>query len=236
MADKCVIGIQARSTSTRLPGKCTMKVTSKDTVLDMVIESCRRSVDFLNRGNDVECELALLVPKGDPIKAKYCREVFTIEGSEEDCLSRYIQLAEVYPKANYICRITSDCPLLPANVITRHILTAAKRNADFVTNAYLDYRTSPDGHDVEVLSRKALSYMAQCDLDAFYREHVTLHLKEHPPEWLACVGMFNHLNLSSIKISVDTPGDLENVKVEHQELRSIIDSFVKETGHGIYFY
>lgn len=236
MFTRVLIGIQARTNNQRLPGKCMKKITPKQTMLDMVLENCQKSAEFINRGNDARCEVALLVPENDPLLSKYSHRVYTVTGPENDVFTRYMNALEHFSAADFLCRITSDCPMVPAPVITRHILTAVKRDADYVTNAYDEYRTSPDGHDVEVLSRKAMTFLAQQNLSELDCEHVTTYLRSQPPDWLICVGMFNHVDLSSIKLSVDTEVDLENVKIEHQEVKSKVDSFVKDTKHAVYFY
>ena len=64
-----VIGIQARSTSTRLPGKMSFDLGSK-TVVEHVIERCKRSAHWLKAqsGMDINAEVWLLIPEGDVLR------------------------------------------------------------------------------------------------------------------------------------------------------------------------
>jgi spore coat polysaccharide biosynthesis protein SpsF len=116
------IGIQARSTSVRFPGKVHEKLGSQS-ILEHVIESCVGSAAFLNKDRsrtNRTVRVALLVPKGDPIAARYRRRMTVLEGDEDDVLSRYTALQKKY-NPDYLCRITADCPLIPHFLITKHI-------------------------------------------------------------------------------------------------------------------
>jgi spore coat polysaccharide biosynthesis protein SpsF (cytidylyltransferase family) len=238
MAAKCLIGIQARSNNQRLPGKCLKKVSKTANMLDMVLANCKSSSEYINKCSSpkIQSKIALLVPTDDPLAKKYRQKVFTIEGDEMDVLSRYLTAFEHYPDYDYICRVTSDCPLLPAHIITKHIHQAVIRDADYITNAHPDFRTSPDGYDVEVISKRAFTYMAQSELTAEDKEHVTLYLKREPPKWLKAVAMVGHLDLSDIKISVDTADELTAVRDQYQRVDEKIKKLFNETNYGLLRY
>jgi spore coat polysaccharide biosynthesis protein SpsF len=110
-----LIGIQARSTSTRLPRKCFEPLGGKR-LLDHVIDSCHRAERYVNKNtykNNYSASTALLIPEGDPLKKGFGSQVNIVEGPEDDVLTRYAIAVEKY-KPDYICRITGDCPLMPS--------------------------------------------------------------------------------------------------------------------------
>jgi spore coat polysaccharide biosynthesis protein SpsF len=86
-------------------------------------------------------------------------------------------------------------------------------------------RTVPDGWDVEVFSRNLLSFTDENATDAGDREHVTTFMRRSPPFWAKCAtqqsrgGMGLPLLLSNIKLSVDTPADLESIRAVADEIR-----------------
>src|SRR5688500_7503846 len=111
---KVMIGIQARSGSTRLPRKA-FELISGRTMMDRVIEAARAASRFIeDKGH--RCSVVVLTPKGDPIVAEFSPRVDVVEGPEQDVLARYRIAVETY-NPDWIIRITGDCPLLPASLV-----------------------------------------------------------------------------------------------------------------------
>lgn len=215
---KGMIGIQARSTSTRLPGKCFAKIGDK-MLLEHVYDACESAARYVNKFSSKtrnSVDVSLLVPMGDEIETIFKRKSI-MPGSEHDVLSRYVKAADLLD-LDYVVRVTGDCPLIPPYLISKHITLAVECDYDYVSNAYGDYRTSLDGVDCEVISRRLLEHMDKNATEAFDREHVTTYAKRCPPSWakMGCViGFFDH---SNIKLSVDTEEDLENVRREYESV------------------
>ncbi len=126
-------------------------------------------------------------------------------------MARYALAAEYYNPLN-IVRITGDCPMIPAWVISRITALALQHGYDYVANVHEDFRTTIDGSDCEVFSRRMLTHCAGTHDDPYDREHVTTGMRKHPPEWAKMGHVANHFDLSSVKLSVDTPADLERVR------------------------
>jgi len=103
---KTVIIVQARMTSTRLPGKVLKMVLNKS-LLEYQIERLKRIkiadvIVIATTTNDTDQPIVDLCNRlGLPY---FC-------GSEEDVLSRYHEAAEKY-NADVVVRITSDCPVI----------------------------------------------------------------------------------------------------------------------------
>jgi len=143
---KIVAIIQARMSSTRLPGKVLMEICGKPLLWHVV-----------NRVSHSKYISQIVIatstnPKDDEIEKfakKYKLKVF--RGSENDCLDRYYKAAKKY-KADVIVRITADCPLICPEIIDRVIAEFKKNNSDYVSNSII--HTFPDGVYVEVFRLK----------------------------------------------------------------------------------
>ena len=209
--------IQARSTSKRFPGKIFEKIGSKQ-ILQHVLDACLNSSSYINtmtNKHKIICGVALAVPYNDVLIGAYQRHKI-IQGPEDDVLRRY-QMAADELKSDYVVRITSDCPFIPPYIISRAINIAVQDKLDYLTNADPRFRTAPDGHDVEVLSKRMLSWLDETVKDPIHREHVTTYLHEHLPPWAAkadIIGFFKNEK----KLSVDTQEDIDRLRAEYQDL------------------
>jgi spore coat polysaccharide biosynthesis protein SpsF (cytidylyltransferase family) len=100
---KTIIGIQARSGSTRFPGK-SLQCLKGIPIWKWVYNAC-----YSIAPTD------MLIPDTDELMIMSCKEhgAFFITGPENSPLERYkkIASASIY-KDFYICRITADCPLI----------------------------------------------------------------------------------------------------------------------------
>lgn len=210
MKNFTLIGIQARSGSTRLPNKAFELISGK-TVLDMVLDSCIKAADYLYKNTHMRAKVVILTPSNDPIAKRYRSRCEIIEGSEFDVLSRYMDAVEAYnPEA--VCRITGDCPLVPSFVISKLITLRHQNLYDYISNTDPRFRTSLDGADCEVMSAKILEYAARNAKEPYDREHVTPFIRNSPPPWAKMGCVVNHFDHSDLKLSVDTKEDLERVR------------------------
>lgn len=210
---KVVIGIQARTNNTRLPGKCQMEINGK-TMLEWVIGAAQKSANYLNNGSwGIKVTVALLVPVSDPLIERYHRrrDLDLITGPELDVLSRY-HMAMEQLKPDLMVRITSDCPLLPPFIISKHINIADKYNYDYVSNVNPTVRMAPDGWDCEVMSAEMLEWVNKTATKPEDREHVTTIIRDNPPKWAKIANVLGHAEFSHLKLSVDTNEDLEFVR------------------------
>lgn len=202
---KVVIIIQARMTSSRLPGKILKKVLGKS-LLEYQIERLRR-VKLAD-----EAVIATTINKTDELIVQLCNSlsVLYFRGSEEDVLSRYYEAAKVH-QADVIVRVTSDCPLIDPEVIDQVIKFYIDHQTeyDYVSNSL--EKTYPRGMDTEVFSFKTLQ---EAFLEATAlpdREHVTPFIYRQPDRYSLANVNYSE-NQSHHRWTVDTPEDFELIK------------------------
>jgi spore coat polysaccharide biosynthesis protein SpsF (cytidylyltransferase family) len=229
---KVIIGIQARSTSKRFPGKVFEKIDGRE-ILQHVLDSCEESSLYINKYSDknrIKVSTVILVPENDEIVHKYRYKTVVFEGPEEDVLGRYYKMYQAM-NPDYIVRVTSDCPLLPSYIISKHINIATKGNYDYVSNIDENLRTCVDGHDVEVMSRRALEWLNTAATWEAEREHVTPLLRSKSiPSNFKVGHVIGHLYQPNLKLSVDTPEDLERVRREYAEVKGCIEKAIAKSG------
>lgn len=191
--------IQARTGSTRLPGKVLQDLAG-DTMLSRVVRRTRRA-----RRLDEVVIATTTSEQDDPVVAE-CRrlDVRWFRGSEEDVLDRYFQAAEA-ARAELVVRVTSDCPLIDPSLIDRVVSAFQAERPDYASN-FLE-RTYPRGLDNEAVTFECLG-RAWCEAErAYQRVHVTPYFYENP-------GMFRLLavshdrDLSDRRWTVDTEDDM----------------------------
>ena len=209
--EKVVAIIQARMGSTRLPGKIMKKIKGK-TVLEHVINRVRQSkyIDEIVIAT-TELERDLVVVE----EAKRCG-VSVYRGSEEDVLSRYYHAGKEN-RGDIIVRITSDCPLIDAEVVDSFIQYYKDNDYALVTNAGSDLvqRTYPRGLDAEVFSFKVLEEAYKYAERQYQREHVTPYIYENYDK---IYYYKNDLDYSKYRWTLDTEEDFQLIETVYQHL------------------
>lgn len=232
---RVAIGIQARSTSTRMPGKITRPLCGKP-MIEWVTDACLSSANYLSRPNlsrNIQVSVALLIPKNDPVKFGMYNKIQIIEGDEFDVLSRYKSCLDFFD-ADYVVRVTGDCVLITSGIITKCINAAAIDGLDYCSNVDERLRLSFDGLDCEVMSKRLLNYISENATSAFDKEHVTTFARaqELPKDFL--IGdVVPYCDLSTLKLSVDTEEDFARVEHHLTRVLSAIDTS-KKLGHKVY--
>lgn len=197
--------IQARQTSSRLPGKALIDICGKP-ALQRVIERIRQSeVDdvivacTINKADDVIVELC------EKLDCKYFR------GSEEDVLSRVLDAAKAY-NIETIVEITADCPLIDWNHINQLLRLHGNGIAVDIT-MNIEKRTFPRGYDIRIFNTKTLEKVNKEVDNPIDRQHVSTWMYLNPK------GKENYLTLNwlavgkerrpDLEITLDTPEDYE---------------------------
>lgn len=208
--------IEARMTSSRLPGKPLLEIAGKS-----IIEHLTTRLSCVNSLNDIV--LATTTNKADDklVAAAKTLGIKCFRGSEDDVMERVIQTA-AFAEADIIVEVTGDCPLIDPNIVEQVIQMYLFNKADYVTNAHI--RCYPDGMDVQVFNLNTLMKSAAMTSDPLDHEHVTLHIRNNPD-------LFSHLHLIApqklhwpeLGLTLDEMNDFELITkiIEYFESKNI---------------
>ncbi len=206
MSGPVVAIVQARMTSSRLPGKVMADVGGRP-LIGWVLHRVRKA----RLVSDVWLACTVDVAD-DPLAAYAEREGFSVfRGSEADVLSRFVGVARA-TGAEAIVRISGDCPLIDPGVIDDAVAQFQRDGADYTSNGLK--RSYPDGLDVEVFTRDALDRADREATDPFLRGHVTPYIHGRLKDRLPA-GDFTRTHLvtdtdfTHLRWTVDEPEDLE---------------------------
>jgi spore coat polysaccharide biosynthesis protein SpsF len=174
MTDKTLVVVQARTGSTRLPGKILMPLAGAPLLVRMIerVRAATSSFDVV---------VATTTDAVDDAVVELCRAsgIDSFRGHPTDLLDRHYQAA-LARGADVVLKIPSDCPLTDPAVIDRvlSVYRAAPERYDFVSN--LHPATYPDGNDVEVIPMRALEIAWREANRPHEREHTTPFLWDEP--------------------------------------------------------
>jgi spore coat polysaccharide biosynthesis protein SpsF len=237
MKPNVLIAIQARSNSTRFPQKI-YQMIGENMCLQHVIDQCESAKYYLERlkqKNPVSCQIIIVHPEKDiQVISTFKKTCDLLAGSEHDVLDRYLKAFDLY-QPDYIVRITSDCPLILDFIISKHVYTAILNKLDYVSNVEESCRTSFDGTDCEILSKKAMEWLRVNAKTKEDREHVTTAIRRERP-----VGIFQgfisfKLDSSNIKLSLDTPEDLQRIREYYHKRETKKNAALKIFGERAIF-
>ena len=212
MQKNIVCIIQARTGSTRLPNKIFLELEGR-VVLGWDIERLTES-KLINK-------IVIATPDSpeNDVIENYVKENYPdtgiYRGSENDVLDRYFRAAKKY-HADIVIRITSDCPLIDAEVVDKVIRVFLDSEVDYASNV-LGKRTYPRGLDTEVFSFANLERIWKEAKGKDDREHVTLYLRKHP-EIFTTAGVANNKDYSAYRLTLDEQADYDLIKIIYQKL------------------
>lgn len=196
--------LQARMSSSRLPGKVLAPVLS----LPMI----QRQIERIRFSTTIDRLVVATSTMGeDDAIATLCHGIDQpcFRGSLDDVLGRFVGALNHYGPADHVVRLTADCPLIDWNVIDRCVREHVASGADCTSNAI--QRTFPDGLDVEVIRCSALRTAAAAAQDRESREHVTPFIYAHP-ETFRIRHVTQSEDLANLRWTVDRPDDLAFVR------------------------
>jgi spore coat polysaccharide biosynthesis protein SpsF len=203
--------IQARMTSTRLPGKVLMDIEGRPMLWHMV--------DRLKYAQKLDgIVLALPDAKESDALENFARQnnIKYSRGSEDDVLARYYESAREFG-VNVVVRITSDCPFIDPKVVDEVIARHLVSGADYTSN--ISERTFPRGLDTEVFNFNVLEQAFGEAKEPYQREHVTPFMREQPKRYkLENVEAKKELAHPEFRLTVDAKEDLELTREIYRHL------------------
>jgi spore coat polysaccharide biosynthesis protein SpsF len=199
-----VLGIlQARMSSTRLPGKVLKDVHGAPMIvrqLERLALSTRLDGIVVATSTDATDDVLVDVLSEHGVEVR--------RGSLGDVASRFNDVATEFGPDNFV-RLTADCPLADPGVIDMMIELHLGSGADYTTIGLT--RTFPVGLDAEVVRTDAFQRLLEMKLTTAEREHVTMGLYNRPGTFILDE-MFHDEDLSGLRWTVDEPEDLAFVQ------------------------
>lgn len=210
MCVRVVTVMQARSSSTRLPGKVLRPVLG----IPVLLQQARRMqrADLLGT--------LVVATSTDPSDDELVSVVEdaglpVVRGALDDLLERHLTAGRAFD-AEAVVKIPSDCPLIDPSVIDLVIGAFLESEADFTSN--LHPPSWPDGHDVEIMRMDVLEDAGRKATKDFEREHTTPFIWERESRYrVENVTWDRGLDLSmSHRWTLDYPEDLAFVSAVYE--------------------
>jgi len=206
---KTILITQARTGSTRLPGKVLKQINGKS-LLEIHLERLKKcsKISEIIVATTVNEEDAIIYDKA----LEWGFSSFT--GSETDVLDRFYQSVKD-KNPDWIVRVTSDCPLIDPELVDEIVTFVQENNCDYGSNGLIE--NYPNGQDVEVFKFSALKIAWKNALLKSEREHVTPYIRNNSD--------FNNGNLfkainfpcdsdfSKIRMTVDEQRDFDLMEI-----------------------
>lgn len=211
---KVVCIVQARMTSSRLPGKSMIPLGGKP-LLQNVLERAMAAklVDEVVLATTDQAEEDVLADLGRRLG------VTVFRGHPTDLVDRYARAAR-QTCADVVVRIPADNPLVHPEEVDRIIAYFLESGVDYACNMFNFLESGyPDGLGAEVFSRKSLEDM-HCNIhDPEVREHVGIHFRRNPDQYsLGTVSCPESFRRPDIILDVNTSEDYEFIMKLYNEL------------------
>lgn len=234
--NKVTAVIQARTGSTRLPGKVMYPLDGQPALNHVVIRTAHAD-------SITNVVVATSTEPQDDVIAQYTPTfgADVIRGTEENVLGRFERAVEEYDP-DTVLRITGDCPLIDPATIDRVVAPVDNGDADYASN--ISHRTFPRGLDVEAFTAESFETVIEAATTQTEREHVTPYYRDNPDEFrtvnITSDQVFDderYIDRTDLRLTLDEADDyqlLEHIydTLEYEEIlpiRDVID-FVDAEG------
>jgi len=202
--------IQARMSSSRLPGKVLKEINNKSLV-QRIIDSTKAS------SYSSKIYIATSTDKTDDVLVEHLKQqdVSIYRGSLENVFSRFYEITNK-EQSNFdsVVRLTADCPLLDPKVIDLTIEDHYKKiNYDYTSNGLSG--SFPLGQGVEVVEINKFLDLKNKRLTNEDLEHVTRFIWKRPSIYNCNSVEYNHptyQNCSQLRLTVDEIEDFNLIE------------------------
>jgi spore coat polysaccharide biosynthesis protein SpsF (cytidylyltransferase family) len=214
MVNKTVLITQARTGSSRLPNKVLKEINGKS-LLQIHLERLKQcnSISEIIVATTTNNEDQIIFDKA----IEWGFDAY--KGSESDVLDRFYQAVKD-KNADWIVRVTSDCPLIDPILVDDVIHFVQSNNKDYGANVLIE--NFPDGQDIEVFKFSALENAWHNAKLLSEREHVTPYIRNNTD--VKGGNLFSAINypcdfdFSKIRMTVDESKDFELISILINEL------------------
>jgi len=212
---ECIILIQARINSTRLPGKILFNFFNEK-IIDRIIKIAKKVSKnkniFILSGNKNKNQILLNIANKNKVGIYF--------GEEKNVFLRFKKFSnsKVLKKYNYIYRITSDNYLIQPRIIKKMIYDAFKKQIDYAFVSPLSHYAG-EVVSKELVKKKKISKMAREHVTWDFRSSNKIKILKYPKNFLD----LNH----SKSITLDTVNDLVFMKKIETKFKGLkkIDNF-----------
>lgn len=227
---KINISIEARMTSSRLPGKV-LKPINGIPNLELMINRIKNS-QYVN-----DIIVATTINNQDDEIVNWCEKnnISYFRGSENNVYERVLQTHEKY-NSDVIVELTGDCPLLEVKLIDECIDFYLKNDFEYISNC-LEI-TYPIGLAVQIYSLKTLkSVSTNRELEYQDMEHVTPYLYTSGKYKIHNIEASEKYHMPDLSITLDTIEDFNLIETICKNFDNIyftlddILDFIKKTPH-----
>ena len=214
LTDKKIIAtIEARMTSSRLPGKVLLESMGKP-MLQIMTERLKnlKYVDDIVIATTINETDDSIVELASTLGIKYFR------GSEEDVLARVLGAAK-QNEADVIVELTGDCPLIDPELIDQVIQLYFKQECDYATNCLTP--SFPLGMETEVFATQLLEIADKEGRTLEDREHVSWFFVRNPERFkLVNIEAPNELKWPTLRLTLDEEADYRVIDAVFSEFKT----------------
>lgn len=202
---KIVASIEARMTSSRLPGKVLFEAINGVSMLEYMVSRLKESqlIDDIIIATTINKDDDKIIELCNKLDLKYYR------GSEPDVLLRVLE-AHKSVNSDLIVELTGDCPLIDPIVMDKVITSYLKNDYDYVSNSHV--RSYPDGFDVQIFSYNLLEQVSQLTTDTYDRENVSSYIYRSSKYSTFAVIAQNNEFWPELRVTLDDHGDYLLIK------------------------
>lgn len=199
---KIICIIQARLGSKRFPRKIFKKING-ERIINLLYKRINKSLTI------DKVIVAIPNKKKDDDLSKYLikKKIPFFRGSEKNVLNRYFNTAKHF-NGDIIIRVTSDCPLLSADIIDQHLKLYIK-NKNKIVNNYLS-KTYPVGISFSIFDFKSLEAANKYASRSYDKEHVMPYIYRNMSSRVLKTS-FSH-NYNFLRLTLDYPEDLITIR------------------------
>lgn len=220
--------IQARMSSSRLPGKVLKPLAGKAMIWHIYQRALKcKLVD--------KVIIATSTEKSDDPLAVFCERnnLNVFRGDLNNVLSRFLEILEKDPHS-YFVRITGDCPLICPAFIDQQIMALYKFDGDVTWSE----RSCASLEGQGIHSSRSLFYINEKSMDPEDLEHVgSKYFAENPTEFrIVEMDIPEDLCVNKYRLTVDEENDYRLIKTLYDNLYTsepidLLDALIWLDGH-----
>lgn len=216
--------LQARVSSSRLPGKVLLPILDKP----MLEHEIQRVQSSKKLGKLV---VATSTNEEDDAIESLCKQlgVACFRGDLNNVLSRFYHAALPF-SPEHVVRLTGDCPVIDPDIIDSVVSFHMWGGYDYTSNTINP--TFPDGLDVEIMKFSVLKEAFEQAKLPFQLEHVTPYIYQHSEKYR--LGSYEgNVDLSALRWTVDELEDFDFIRWVYKELYPINPFFKLTDIHAL---